>query len=864
MNRSSAIEFQGPGIQLACLGVHGAHDSTAAEHMADLCVLANSIRGCRHRVAMGDWNIDLLPSLACDPYQGIVDRESKHQLQRIMANSFADRMCLGIAIPDPDLLSCTCLAPVSRIAEGDQVARDSLLDWAMGSDGTILNSALCFSYACSDHAWLRVKTSVVHVPEAPRKSHFVCINDEAAIQWLRDADLNAIWASSTLEPVFDLLEAVQSTFGNRATCSARSQERLPAAIRTLFQGAAQETSDSERRAKKNMAMAMLRDHRRECERAKMVDTINKGGVASRSKKLHKITALNLPDTSARKHTECVHAEMCMLELGRVFEGRWGAHDSPKQAELKEFLSKRAGDSVKVSSSDFDDAILKIKKKGKLDAHGQCVKSLGLLRLADGEGTCRWLSQVMAKTTTFEQLVIRGFVAGKTSSQPQPEDTRAVMPMPALGQVIDSLCEKAVLDFIDRHPCRHSGVFVGGCKGTQPLDIAASIQIGVEKCLDSKSAGCIAQFDLARYYDSIDLLEVLRSMEQQGFDPGWSRIIASAQFLPQVSLAAMRTTCVITGRCRATVTGSRTANACARWPVLQAMHHMAPSLHRYGFQTAEPGGSQVVCLQTWIDNIYCIGRTQHLASTCMEKLESYFRDRWNLPIKPSSKLFMLPRGARDEQCFGSEWTATKMFPVLGHMIADSGGIRQCWTQTKASLWRAFWGNCRNRNVRHDKRKALTLLQRSVYPVVNFRASRWPPQKTVAHELDQKTQASMIACITRSTKLAGESVASFCRRRMRVAHAIAAENGNWSLKWFARFGAWNEHLDRHPTHPASRLLAVRDSAWLRQRRASITPGNLVRTKWTIDAGHSGTRACSGYVAQRWEAGRVFGNSQLHRRP
>ena len=118
-----------------------------------------------------------------------------------------------------------------------------------------------------------------------------------------------------------------------------------------------------------------------------------------------------------------------------------------------------------------------------------------------------------------------------------------MPMPALGQIFDSIIEKVVLDFLDQHPCRHTGVFIGGCPGTQPLDIASVVQVGIEKCLDVHSTGCVAQFDLARYYDSIDLLEVLRDMERQGFDPGWSRVIACCQFLPKVSLGAMRTTCV---------------------------------------------------------------------------------------------------------------------------------------------------------------------------------------------------------------------------------------------------------------------------------------------------------------------------------
>jgi len=44
-------------------------------------------------------------------------------------------------------------------------------------------------------------------------------------------------------------------------------------------------------------------------------------------------------------------------------------------------------------------------------------------------------------------------------------------------------------------------------------------------------------------------------------------------------------------------------------------------------------------------------------------------------------------------------------------------------------------------------------------------------------------------------------------------------------------WNEHLDRHPKHPGSGLLATRNNAWLQSQRASFVPSCSVRCKSSL---------------------------------
>ena len=304
--------------------------------------------------------------------------------------------------------------------------------------------------------------------------------------------------------------------------------------------------------------------------------------------------------------------------------------------------------------------------------------------------CEWLSAVVSDSENFKHFQISGFVSGKTSNRPGPSETRAVLPQAALGQLVDRLLEQRLLNFNEPFQCKHPVTLIGACKGSQPLDVAAACQIRVEKLLESGSKGAIAQADIARFYDNVDLLAVLSDLEAHGLDRATAKAVAGCQFLQQVSLRVLGTECHITDRCKATVTGSRVANACARWPVLQAMHHLAPSVHSYGVECNGPCSSNVVCLFTWIDNIYCIGRTQFRTVSCMQAFEEYMSTKWNLSIKPSSKLYMLPRGAWEEECFDESWSRVQHFPVLGHLVSDTGGIRQCWKTTQSNTWKAFWG------------------------------------------------------------------------------------------------------------------------------------------------------------------------------
>ena len=139
--------------------------------------------------------------------------------------------------------------------------------------------------------------------------------------------------------------------------------------------------------------------------------------------------------------------------------------------------------------------------------------------------------------------------------------------------------------------------------------------------------------------------------------------------------------------------------------------------------------------------------------------------------------------------------------------------------------------------------LKLLLRAVTPILDFRCSRWPPQATIASELDA-VQRKMLATLLRLQPLPYETFKQFSQRRGRAARKLCVEVGLWSKRWFQRVLNWNEHIRRPHnrwTWPAQ-LVDYKGEAYLIERRAS-------------HHGRTATRAYSGFPCRRWHDGVSF---------
>ena len=182
-----------------------------------------------------------------------------------------------------------------------------------------------------------------------------------------------------------------------------------------------------------------------------------------------------------------------------------------------------------------------------------------------------------------------------------------------------------------------------------------------------------------------------------------------------------------------------------------------------------------------------------------------------------------------------------FNVLGHWLQDSGSVPACWTHTRKQMWGAFWANASAAGtMKLPLQLRLKLLLRAVVPILDFKCSRWPPQRQIANELNA-VQRKMVAILLRLTPTDGETREQFVRRRGRAARQLCLQCGIWSSRWFRRALDWDAHnrRERNDFTWAAKLVDFRAADYLSQRRAFYN-------------GRTATRSQPGYVSRRWHDG------------
>jgi hypothetical protein len=260
-------------------------------------------------------------------------------------------------------------------------------------------------------------------------------------------------------------------------------------------------------------------------------------------------------------------------------------------------------------------------------------------------------------------------------------------------------------------------------------------------------------------------------------------------LPQVSVDINAMHIAVINRTCGGLTGSRVAGLLVRIPVETVVAYVADLKPELTF--AVNGRRLAFC--TYVDNIYSAARTVWAATMLCNEVQDRLKTEWNFDIKPDSKEVIRTIGP-DAVAADSSWIVQKSMPALGHTLSEDGSVRACWKATKSCMWRSFFANIHTKRARClQATSRLQLLQRSVLHIFLFRAVRWPPQKTIALEVDA-LQRSMVAMSMRVPRGAGEPVDQYCRRRAIAAGVVVRRGKTWSQLWFAKSLLRGEHIAR----------------------------------------------------------------------
>ena len=88
-----------PGVNLFIVGVHNSHGELQADVLADFAWMVKRRPYGTKVLAVGDWNVDQLPTLANDPFADCPGREWHHWQERARLDFCADQLRLEIVLP---------------------------------------------------------------------------------------------------------------------------------------------------------------------------------------------------------------------------------------------------------------------------------------------------------------------------------------------------------------------------------------------------------------------------------------------------------------------------------------------------------------------------------------------------------------------------------------------------------------------------------------------------------------------------------------------------------------------------------------------------------------------------------------------
>ena len=116
-----------PGVNAFFICVHGAHRDLLADTLYDLAFLIKHRPYGSQVAILADWNIDMLPVHAADPWAFLEGRELHHRQQRLLFEAFKDCSSLDLHLPTmqhsvpggPFAEECLA-APITRIPQGEQ------------------------------------------------------------------------------------------------------------------------------------------------------------------------------------------------------------------------------------------------------------------------------------------------------------------------------------------------------------------------------------------------------------------------------------------------------------------------------------------------------------------------------------------------------------------------------------------------------------------------------------------------------------------------------------------------------------------------------------------------------------------------
>ena len=810
--------------------------------LADVLWLVRS-RPPRSRVVLtGDWNTDLMCQFV-DPWAAERAPASKHALRRGFLEALFDVIGADIIIPSSSrgcppirwsehVLSC----PVSRCPVGAQSGVPSLLDYTASTQGLATDSAIVWIASVgSDHAAISTTLDLTAPPPVPRpRTTWTCSAPIMAQRWLH---ANAS-CDTSVEACHALLMEMQQLFAREAPRRARRSAREGVEEKKLLQNIVEAESDNHRKTLCSQLSSLRRlahQHRRD---EHIRDGLNKGRPPKSSKKLRRLTLMTDTDGTTTADPDRWSRMTC-----KFFSELWCCGEPSGEAAISAQLARFSNDGLTWPTDNLDKIFLRVRRRNHLDSEGVCADSWLLLVHALPEYVSAVLEEACATEAPWRALTIAGRVEAKKPGAVSSHQLRSIVPLPVWAQAVDIKLATDLNQAIDAWDIDTGPEYLEGArKGRQLLDVTFPIGLCLERARDTTTGICVAQAGIHKYFDCVQPALVSEWIHTVLGEPRLAHSFLLLHGLPAVRLATGLSHALLEHRTVGLLTGSRSASAGCRIPLLDIVRFNPPPGMKRGLTIS----GLTTSFASYVDNLLAMGKTIGDVVEVLDSVENARKERWDLSIGADSRELLptYPTDTTSTHTTSDGWKVKDHMRVLGQELAKDRGYGHCFDQGLACAIRVFFTNHCAALVRSSLKSKSRFLNTVVRPVLSARWARWAWTAGRAARIVglQRRLCRILWPISRDAQ---EDDAAFFLRGARLSARRATSIGCWGTRWSADLLSWKAHLDRgHDAKAWSKpALAWQNDAWLSERRSRFSTLTATRTR---------TRTGQAGIYTRWETG------------
>ena len=783
LGRSGALTLGSTCI----VGTHNAHGDGLVTSLLQTAALIKQRDWGTTPIVIGDHNIDLLPVCASDPFADLQLRGSKHLEERSLLYAWLQSTGLTVNMPNGCLNapqgkwhdSCY-MAPISRIAGEGSATLPALLDYACDKGGQIKSSWLSWSCAPGDHAALILEIGEPLQARKWAKSHWVVTDADSCRAFMHN---HLTTAPTSLTHFHDSLRLAQNMFADRRSCKARSSERFPDQAKTLLE-AAHALPQREAAECRQQAWSIVHSRLKAIAIAKISTNIDKGKPPSRATKLWKITTLsinNVPIPSSLDWSAALHDH---------YHAKWGGKNLTARETIVDYCHCTSGIQLQINASEIESACLGISRRNQLDREGICVNAIRTWCAAQPVTGPAFIAKVMSSNTDSSQQKVHARVFGKSSGDTELTDTRAILPLSSIAQIIDMIVSRRLNTEIDLILKPQPGTYVGARPRTQSCEIAVTVQIWVEKSLDAGSTGAIVQEDVRSHFDTLAMPLILHWLRRHKVDPALIGAAMRCQMMPEVVLQCQGAETSITGRATGGLTGSRVAGALARIPIEQTLSDVAAIAGSLGFDA----GPVRLTFASYVDNIFILGKDGASAVLLADKFEEVLASSWQQSIKSSSREIMVPRGALVGAVNLRRWKQVTTMKILGMHVQDNAETNETWEATERLALTTFFRRAHaglTRFVSTERRVKVANV--AIKPLLLFRCAAMPLSETRLYNIE-KLQRRLYLSVAGLKQGTSEEKLVWQKRRSSTISNLMTNSGLWHREAAEAHCKFADHIVR----------------------------------------------------------------------